>query len=109
MKKLMYQIKKILTRENINHFEIEYMKEEPYFISVRLYGENIETGKKMETCIKETCKNLLDTTVYTPHEDTVRFGFSGFDFTGLELEVNLKELTPLKEDFLLMDDNLHEI
>jgi len=111
MKKLMYKLKTILTREAINHFEIDYIKDEPYFLQVRLYHEDLETGNRIAGCIKNanTGDKIRDIMVYTPHEDTVKFGFSGVPFTAIDLELDLQKAVELREDFLLMDDNLHEL
>lgn len=107
----MYKLKTILTREAINHFEIDYIKDEPYFLQVRLYHEDIETGNRIAECIRNanTCDKIRDIMVCTPHEDTVKFGFSGVPFTAIDLELDLQKAVELREDFLLMDDNLHEL
>ena len=99
----MQKIAKI-TDKTIETYEIEYIKDEPYFIGVRLYGENKQTGEKIATEInKELGDHIISTQVYTPHPDTVRFGFSGFEFTGIEIEVDLNTVTDLNEDFIVME------
>lgn len=110
MKKLMYKLKTILTREHINHFEIEYIKDEPYFLQARLYHEDLETGNRIAECIRNanTGGKIKDIMVYLPHEDTIKFGFSGVPFTAIDIEVLLDNAVSLREDYLLMDDNLHE-
>ncbi|WP_405286449.1 hypothetical protein [Methanobrevibacter sp.] len=112
MKKLMYKLKKILTKQNINHFEIDYMKEDPYFLQIRLCNEDLETGNRIADKIMEANtegKIHEIIMVYTPHEDVVRFGFSGIKFTAIDIELDLPKVVELHDDFLLMDDNLHEI
>lgn len=103
MKQLMHEIKKIMAPE-IEHFEIEHLEDETYFIDVRLYGENTETAEKIAAKINKF-DTVLNADVYTPHPDTVRFGFSGYEFTGISVEVSLKDMTELNEDYLIMDDN----
>ena len=107
----MYQLKIILTMEHIPHFEIDHLKDEPYFLQVRLYHEDLETGNRIAECIHNanTIDKIRDIMVYTPHEDTVKFGFSGVPFTAIDLELDLQKAVELHEDFLLMDDNIHEI
>lgn len=107
MKKLMYQIKKILTRENIPHFEIDHIKEEPYYIDIRLIHKTKETADHIAECIKNanTENKILEIETYVPSDDSIRYGFSGIPFTGISLEINLSEAIALNEDFILLDDN----
>lgn len=107
MKKLMYQLKKILTRENIPHFEIDHIRDEPYYIDIRLIHETKETADRIAECIKNanTGDKILEIETYVPDESTINYGFSGISFTGISLEINLSEAISLDEDFILLDDN----
>ena len=107
MKKLMYQLKKILTRENIPHFEIDHIQDEPYYIDIRLIHETKETADKIAECIKNanTDNKILEIETYVPDESTINYGFSGISFTGISLEIKLSEAIALNEDFILLDDN----
>ena len=112
MKKLMYKIKKILTKQNINHFEIDYMKEDPYFLQIRLCNEDLETGNRIADKIMEANtegKIHEIIMVYKPGKKTIEYGYSGIPFTAIDIEILLEKTVLLKDDFLLMDDNLHEI
>lgn len=103
----MYQLKKILTREHIPHFEIDHIKDEPYYIDIRLIHEPQETADKIAECIKNanTGNKILEIETYTPSQESINYGFSGISFTGISLEINLSEAIALNEDFILLDDN----
>ena len=110
MKKLMYKIKKILTREHINHFEIDYMEEDPYFLQIRLCREDLDTAQRIADIIMNTNTDgkihevLM---VYKPQKDIINCGFGGVPFTAIDLEIILEKTVPLKHDYILMDDNDH--
>lgn len=103
----MYKIKKILTRENINHFEVDHITDEPYYIDIRLIHEPRETADHIVECIKNanTGNKILEIEAYTPSQDSINYGFSGIPFTGISLEIKLSEVIALDEDFILLDDN----
>lgn len=103
MKLLMNEIKKILDNE-INHFEIEHISDDVYFLDVRLYGEKMETAEKIAEKINQSDK-VIKAEPYTPHPDIVKYAFTGYEFTGISVEVSLKDMMELNEDYLLMDDN----
>ena len=108
MKKLMYKLKKILTREHINHFEIDYMKDDPYFLQIRLCNEDIETGNRIADCIMNanTQGKIHEVLmVYKPGKKTIEYGYSGIPFTAIDLEILLEKTVPLKHDFILLDDD----
>ena len=107
MKKLMYKLKKILTYEHIPHFEIDHLKDEPYYIEIRLIHEPQETGEYIAQQIKRanTENKILKIETYTPSQDSINYGFSGISFTGISIEVKLSEAIALNKDFLLIDDN----
>ena len=107
MEKLMYQLKKILTYEHIPHFEIDYIKDEPYYIDIRLIKEPKETGEYIAGQINNanTGNKILEIETYTPTQDSINYGFSGIPFTGISIEVKLSEAISLDEDFILLDDN----
>lgn len=107
MKNIMHEIKKILNPQ-IKHFEIEHIESEPYFIDVRLYNEHLETAEKITEKIKQNDK-IINAEAYTPLQEVINYGYSGHEFTGISIEVSLKDMMELNEDYLLMDDNEHII
>ena len=103
MKQLMHEIKNIIVPE-IPNFEIDHIKEEPYHIDVRLYGENTKTAEQIAEKINQYT-TVLNADVYTPSQDTINYALSGYEFTGISVEVSLKDMIELNEDYLIMDDN----
>lgn len=96
-----------LTDKIVPDFEIYYYKEFPNLIYINLYGENIDKGLKVEKLLNERLNDkIIKSEVYTPTHDEVKYAFSGYDFTGLIITVNEKNITPLLEDHYLVHHNL---
>lgn len=107
----MYHIKKILNSEHIEHFEIDYMAEDPYYLQIRLYHETLETAQEIADIIyasNHQGKIHEVLMVYKPSQKTIDYCFSGVPHIAIDLEILLEKTTQLKHDYLLMDDDIHE-
>lgn len=108
MKELMHNIKN-LTDKTINAYEIEHITDTPEYIDIRLYNEDTTAAKQVTRIINERLNNqIIKADIYTPHQDIVKYGYSGIPFTGIEIKVNPATVTLLNEDYLLMDENAPE-
>lgn len=99
-----------LTDKIVPDFEIYYYKEYPKLIYINLYSENIDKGLKVEKLLNERLNDkIIKSEVYTPTPDEIKYAFSGYDFTGVIITVNEKNVSELTKDHYLVNHNFENI
>lgn len=97
-----------ITEHTSNEMEIEYdSKYWKGYVDIRLYGTSYalvyKIGKELKKCdfIQENVENIY---IEIPHEDVVKYGFSGHYFISIVLKLN-NDMVETRNPSVMMRNN----